>query len=279
MATYAIGDIQGCYDVLLRLLDRLDFDPSKHKLWFVGDLVNRGPDSLRVLRFVKNLGDRAVVVLGNHDLHLLALAAGNLKHAKKSNLHEVLEAPDREELLDWLRHRPLMHHDAKKRFSMLHAGLPPQWGLEKALGCARELETVLRSPDYRDYLHAMYGNQPDRWADGLTGMERLRFITNCFTRLRYCDSDGTLALSEKGPPGTQPASLLPWFAVPHRATRNDRIIIGHWSTLGYRAEHNVWALDTGCFWGGRLTAIRVRKQKPIVPVDLDCVPSPRIGHQ
>jgi bis(5'-nucleosyl)-tetraphosphatase (symmetrical) len=270
MATYAIGDIQGCYDALLRLLEHLRFDPAGDKLWLVGDLVNRGPDSLRVLRFVKDLGEQAVVVLGNHDLHLLALAAGNPKHAKKSNLHEVLEADDREELTDWLRYRPLVHYDAKKRFAMLHAGLPPQWDLAKALACARELEAALRGPDYGEFLHAMYGNQPGRWSEDLTGMDRLRFITNCLTRLRYCDAEGNLALKDKGPPGSQAANALPWYAVPGRASRDQRIVFGHWSTLGYLAEHNVWGLDTGCLWGGTLTAIRITKNKPIVPIGVPC---------
>jgi len=270
MATYAIGDIQGCYNELRRLLDRLGFDPTNDKLWLAGDLVNRGPDSLRVLRFVKSLGDGAVVVLGNHDLHLLALGAGNPSHAKKSNLHEVLDAPDCEELLHWLRHRPLMHYDERKRFAMIHAGLPPQWDLTTALRCARELEDALRGPDYADYLDAMYGNEPSRWSEALTGMERLRFITNCLTRLRYCDADGKLALKEKGAPGTQPPNLVPWYLVPGRATREVRIICGHWSTLGYRAEENVWSLDTGCLWGRQLTAIRVRKQRPIEPLSVDC---------
>jgi bis(5'-nucleosyl)-tetraphosphatase (symmetrical) len=274
MATYAIGDIQGCYDALQRLLDKLTFDPANDELWLVGDLVNRGPHSLEVLRWVRALGDRAVVVLGNHDLHLLALGAGNRKYGKKSNLREVLEAPDRDELLDWLRHRPLMHYDGRKGFAMVHAGLPPQWDLPTALACAGEVEAALRGPDYRDYLHAMYGNQPAAWTQSLAGMDRLRFITNCLTRLRYCELDGTLNLKEKGPPGTQPPGCLPWFEVPSRATRDDRIIFGHWSTLGYLATDNVWALDSGCLWGGHLTGIRVRKQKPIVPVQLDCPADP-----
>lgn len=270
MATYAIGDIQGCYDQFRCLLDKLRFDPDRHKLWLVGDLVNRGPSSLEVLRFVRSLGDRAVVVLGNHDLHLLALGAGNMEYGKKSNLHEVLEAPDRDQLLDWLRHRPLMHHDAEKGFAMVHAGLPPQWDLAKAQSCAREVEAALRGTDYAHYLHHMYGNEPAKWSESLTGMDRLRFITNCLTRLRYCTVDGTLALKEKGPIGSQGSMHLPWFQVPSRATSRDRIIFGHWSTLGYRADSNIWALDSGCLWGGRLTAIRVRKKKPVTPVQLDC---------
>jgi bis(5'-nucleosyl)-tetraphosphatase (symmetrical) len=270
MATYAIGDIQGCYDALRRLLDRLSFDPGKDKLWLVGDLVNRGPRSADVLRFMKGLGDRATVVLGNHDLHLLALGAGNLKHASKSNLHGVLEAPDREELLEWLRHRPLMHYDAKKRFAVVHAGLPPQWDLSLALSCARELETALRGTDYREYLHEMYGNEPSRWSDGLVGMDRLRFITNCLTRIRYCHLDGGLDLKQKGVPGSQPPELVPWFSHPTRRSGEVRILFGHWSALGYLAKHNVWALDTGCLWGSSLTAVRVQKSRPMVPVSVDC---------
>jgi len=270
MATYAIGDIQGCFDELRRLLDRLHFDPARDKLWFVGDLVNRGPLSVDVLRFIKMLGNRAVAVLGNHDLHLLALGAGNPRHASKSNLHGVLEAPDRDELLEWLRHRPVMHYDTKKRFALVHAGLPPQWDLEQALSCARELERTLRGPNYRDYLHDMYGNEPSRWSESLTGMDRLRFITNCVTRLRFCDLEGNLDLREKGIPGTQPPHLLPWFSHPDRATRDVRIICGHWSALGYVAKNNVWALDTGCLWGSSLTAIRVHSYLPIVPMSVDC---------
>ena len=271
MATYAVGDIQGCYTELRQLLDRIGFDPVADNLWSVGDLVNRGPDSLSVLRWFKALGDRAVVVLGNHDLHLLALAAGNDKHAKKSTLDEVLSAPDREELLDWLRHRPVMHVDEKKRFAMIHAGLPPQWDLAQARACAAELETELRGPGYRDFLLAMYGNQPDLWSPDLAGADRLRFITNCFTRLRYCDPEGRLLLNEKAAPGLQSDGAIPWFKVPGRAPRDNRIVAGHWSTLGYVAEHNIWALDTGCLWGGSLTAVRIRRKKPIKVFELDCV--------
>jgi bis(5'-nucleosyl)-tetraphosphatase (symmetrical) len=270
MATYAVGDIQGCYDELRALLDRIGFDPVADRLWLVGDLVNRGPESLSVLRYVKALGDQAVVVLGNHDLHLLALAVGNDRHAKKSNLDEVLSAPDRDDILDWLRHRPLMHVDEKKRFAMVHAGLPPQWDLAQASACAKELEAELQGPGYADFLHAMYGNQPDLWSPELSGTDRLRFITNCFTRLRYCDIEGRLLLDEKALPDSQPEHAIPWFKVPGRATRDERIVFGHWSTLGYLAEHNAWALDSGCLWGGTLTAVRIRRKKPIKVFDLDC---------
>jgi bis(5'-nucleosyl)-tetraphosphatase (symmetrical) len=270
MATYAIGDVQGCYDALRDLLDRIGFDPRNDTLWFVGDLVNRGPDSLAVLRFLKSLGDRTVVVLGNHDLHLLARAEGQTRNARKDNLDDILTAPDRDEVLTWLRHRPLMHHDADRRFTMVHAGLPPQWDLALALACARELETVLRGPDYRGFLAAMYGDEPKIWSADLAGTDRLRFITNCLTRMRYCDPSGRLDLSAKGHPGTQPAGTLPWFRIPWRATRAERIVFGHWSTLKWLAEDNVWSLDTGCLWGGHLTAIRIRRKKEIQRYEVEC---------
>ena len=270
MAIHAIGDIQGCYDELRLLLDRLRFDPAADWLWFVGDLVNRGPASLQVLRFARALGERAIVVLGNHDLHLLALAAGNRRHARKSNLDAVLAAPDRDELLHWLRHRPLLHHDAEHRILLVHAGLPPQWDLAEAQACAREVEVVLRGPDHRDWFHVMYGNQPERWSPGLTGTERRRFIVNCLTRLRFCTLDGALALGEKGELGSQAPGLVPWFKVPGRRTRDQRIVFGHWSTLGYWQGDNVWAIDSGCLWGGGLTALRIDGPRPMTPFRLDC---------
>ncbi|NCA69906.1 MAG: symmetrical bis(5'-nucleosyl)-tetraphosphatase [Sphingobacteriia bacterium] len=271
MSIYAIGDIQGCYDELRRLLDLIRFDPAADRLWLVGDLVNRGPDSLAVMRFVRDLGDRAIVVLGNHDLHLLALAEGNTRHAAKSTLDEILAAPDRDELLHWLSHRPLLHQDPAIGFTLIHAGLPPQWDLDLAAACARELEAALRGPLRRDFLLSMYGNKPKRWSSDLTGIERLRFITNALTRMRFCTRDGTLALGEKGEIGSQAPGLLPWFRVPGRQTRNQRIIFGHWSTLGYLAEDNVWALDSGCLWGRALTAIRIDASAPIRPIQIDCL--------
>jgi bis(5'-nucleosyl)-tetraphosphatase (symmetrical) len=254
MATYAIGDIQGCESELIRLLERLRFDPARDRLWFAGDLVNRGPGSLGVLRLVHSLDACSTVVLGNHDLHLLALAAGNLSHAKNSNLEAILEAPDRDELLHWLRHRPLMHHDPRRGYTLVHAGLPPQWTLTEALALARELEETLRGPGWLD----------------LEGMDRLRFVTNCLTRLRWCAADGTLALKEKGSLDSHPQGLYPWFQCPGRLTRGDRIVFGHWSTIGYWDRDNVWGIDSGCLWGGNLTAIRLRRTKPVEPVHLPC---------
>ncbi len=269
MAVYAVGDIQGCYDELRRALDAIRFDPVSDCLWFVGDLVNRGPKSLEVLRFVRGLGAAAVCVLGNHDLHLLALAAGNTRHQNEPSLTAVMAAPDREELLDWLRLRPLIHRDPDLDFLMLHAGLPPQWDPATAIGCAQELEQVLRSTDSQTFFMHMYGDRPDLWDPALTGMERLRFITNCLTRLRFCDRDGRLELKEKGPPGSQAAGRLPWFEHPQRATQDMRILFGHWSTLGFRTAHNVWALDSGCLWGGALTLLRI-DQTPPHPYTMPC---------
>jgi len=270
MAVYAIGDIQGCHDEMRAALDGVGFDPASDRLWLVGDLVNRGPKSLEVLRYVRSLGDAAVCVLGNHDLHLLALASGNLRKAGKDTLSEVLKAPDREELLHWLRHRPLLHHDPAIGFAMLHAGLPPQWTIEQAGAYAREVEAILRSDEHLEYFDEMYGNKPHTWSEELRGLDRLRFITNCFTRLRFCTAEGRLGLKEKGPPGSQsPKSGIPWYEHPQRASRDTRIVFGHWSTLGYLARHNVWAIDSGCLWGGELTLLRLDAEPPR-PTHLDC---------
>lgn len=258
MATYAIGDIQGCHDDLMRLLDRVGFDPSQDRLWFAGDLVNRGPESLAVLRFVKGLGRHAVSVLGNHDLHLLAVAAGTAKLRKSDTLDEILAAPDRDELLDWLQHRPLLHHDDSLGYTLVHAGLPPQWDLEQAQACAGELQAVLQGPGFLDFFRDMYGDEPSRWHVSLTGMDRLRFIVNCFTRLRFVGPQGELELKTKGAPGSQPHGYLPWYQVPGRKNGGLRILFGHWSTVGeIQAAHNALGLDTGCVWGGRLTALRL----------------------
>ncbi len=271
MAVYAIGDVQGCYDQLRLLLDLIEFDPEKDKLWFAGDLVNRGPDSLKVLRFVKGLGKSAVSVLGNHDLHLLALSESIDKHKDPNNtLEQVLKAPDRDELLHWLRQRPLMHHSSKRNISIVHAGLPPQWDIPTAMQRAAELESILQGDSYQEYLHNMYGNLPDRWDPKLKGMDRLRFITNCFTRLRYCNQDGSISMKENCAPGNQNPTLTPWYNVPERASKGKRILFGHWSTLGYGQHGDVWSLDSGCLWGGALTALRIRKHKDPILFQQDC---------
>lgn len=257
MATYAIGDIQGCNDELQRLLDHIHFDPGRDHLWLVGDLVNRGPDSLAVLRFIKSLDDRAITVLGNHDLHTLAVANGHLKYHRNDNIDDILHADDRDELTHWLRNLPLLHHDASLNFTMIHAGLPPQWNLETAQACANEVEAILKSDTHVEFLDRMYGNEPDIWNEELEGWDRLRFITNCFSRLRYCDADGKLALEEKGSPGSQASDLMPWFEVPNRKSEKLRIVFGHWSTLGPIDSDTVYPIDTGCLWGDSLTALRL----------------------
>jgi bis(5'-nucleosyl)-tetraphosphatase (symmetrical) len=258
MAVYAIGDLQGCLDPLKRLLDRIAFDPAGDQLWFCGDLVNRGPASLETLRFVRNLGDAAVCVLGNHDLHLLAIAWDDHRAPKKRDtLEDVLTAPDSGELLEWLRRRPLLHHDPQREFTMVHAGLPPQWDLETAQAAATELETVLGGNRFVDFLRSMYGNLPDRWHEGLAGADRLRYIVNAFTRMRYIRQDGSLDLDNNGPTHRAPPDLVPWFRFPGRRSEGLRVVFGHWSTLGEMTHDEVFSLDTGCVWGGRLTALRL----------------------
>ena len=255
MATYAIGDIQGCYDPLQRLLDQLRFDPAHDKLWFVGDLVNRGPQSLEVLRFVKALGVSAITVLGNHDLHLLAMDAGHGRQHKGDTLDAVLAAPDRDELLHWLRHQRLAWRESD--YLLVHAGVLPGWTVDDTLRLAAEAEAALQSDDYREFFGQMYGNAPSVWDESLTGMARLRMIVNVFTRLRYCTPAGELDFHQKGAPGTQPAPLVPWFDMPGQQVTEATIIFGHWSTLGLIARHNLIALDTGCLWGRDLTAVRL----------------------
>jgi bis(5'-nucleosyl)-tetraphosphatase (symmetrical) len=257
LATYAIGDVQGCYDELRQLLDRIAYEPGRDRLWLTGDLVNRGPRSAQVLRLVRALGESAVVVLGNHDLHLLALAEGDDEVRAEDNLADVLLAEDRDELLHWLRHRPLLHHDEALGLTLIHAGLPPQWGLDEARAHAAEVEQTLRGPAYEELFAHMYGDEPSCWSPELGDWDRLRFIVNCLTRLRYCDRAGHIALHEKGPPGSQPQGLLPWFAVPERRSRSMRVLFGHWSALSYHVGNGFFALDSGCIWGGRLTALRL----------------------
>lgn len=267
MAIYAIGDVQGCYDDLLRLLEHIQFNETNDQLWFAGDLVNRGPKSLETLRFVKNLGDAAITVLGNHDMHLLAASCTQKIAQKKDALTQVLEAPDCEELIDWLRFRPLFHHNAD--FCLLHAGLPPQWDFKKTKKMAALVEQTLRSPDYPVFLKQMYGNKPNIWSSDLKGAARLRFIVNCFTRMRYCDINGKLDFTNSGPLGSQPKELIPWFELPNRKSADLRIICGHWSTLGYYQANNCYAIDTGCLWGGQLTAIKLGD--PVERYSIDCL--------
>jgi len=268
MATYAVGDIQGCFDDLLRLLSAVSFDPKKDTLWCAGDLVNRGPQSLETLRFVKNLGDSAKVVLGNHDLHLLAISMGNHKHASEDSLDDVLNAPDSHELLHWLRHQPLLHEDKALNWCMIHAGLPPQWTLTQAKHYAQEVERVLQGDEHPHFFANMYGNKPNLWHDSLTGMARLRFITNCFTRLRYCADNGALKLKEKQAPSPERNDIIPWFDMPDRQSEAHPIIFGHWSTLGYHQHRNTICLDSGCLWGGTLTLIELCQ--PIRTVSVAC---------
>lgn len=278
MAIYAIGDVQGCFDDLLALLDAISFDPADDRLWFAGDLVNRGPRSLEVLRFVRDMGERAITVLGNHDIHLMAVAGGHTQVRRKDTFHDILNAPDRDELLHWLRHQPLLHHDENLGITMIHAGLPPQWDLATARACAAEVGAALRGADCHDYLAAIYGDTPGQWSPALGSWDRLRFITNCLTRMRYCDAQGRLALREKGPPGTQPPGYFPWFAVPHRASTNMEIVFGHWSTLGVCDTLGVHHIDTGCVWGGTLTALRLdrgsreKRERTGMPCGGECAP-------
>jgi bis(5'-nucleosyl)-tetraphosphatase (symmetrical) len=255
MATYAIGDVQGSNSSLQKLLADISFDARHDRLWFVGDLVNRGTESLQCLRFVRSLGDGAVTVLGNHDLHLLGVAEGAARMRNGDTLQPVLDAPDREELLDWLRHRPMLHIEGEH--VLVHAGLLPQWSVGKANALAQEVESALRSSGRRDFLAAMYGNHPDCWSDGLKGFDRLRVIVNAMARMRLCTPGGRMEFSHKGEPANHPAGYLPWFDVPLRKSADSTVICGHWSALGLKIEHNLLSLDTGCLWGGALTAVRL----------------------
>ncbi len=264
MAIYAIGDIQGCYNELRRLIDKVAFDPTPDTLWFTGDLVNRGPDSLSVLRFVKSLGSNAITVLGNHDLHLLACALNGQKTRRKDTFSDVLEAPDRDELIAWLTTLPLAYHDTQQDYLLVHAGLHPSWTIAHALALAREVETVLRD-EPATILREMYGDTPTQWCKSLTPRARRRFVVNCFTRIRYCRKNGQLELKSKGEPGSQGSSLAPWYTLPTRRETTTRIVFGHWSTLRLsaadRERFRVYPLDTGAVWGGQLTALRLHDRR------------------
>jgi bis(5'-nucleosyl)-tetraphosphatase (symmetrical) len=265
MATLAIGDVQGCYDQLMRLLERAGFDERRDVLWFVGDLINRGPQSVETLRFVMRLGDRQVTVLGNHDLTLLAVAAGIKKPHRGDTFDELLAAPDRDELVDWLRHRKMMH--AEGGHAMVHAGLLPQWTIAQALALAREVEAALQGPKHREFLRQMYGNEPARWRNDLAGYDRLRVVVNAMARLRLIKPDGTMDFSHKTGLDRVPAGYLPWYDEPGRLSRGSRILFGHWAALGLLQREDVVCLDTGCVWGRALSALRLEDGRLF---QLDC---------
>lgn len=262
MATYAIGDLQGCLDPLQDLLGYIDFSPARDALWFVGDLVNRGPQSLETLRFVKGLGDRAVTVLGNHDLHLVMQAAGYGKRNAEDTLDAILGAPDCAELLAWLRAQPLCHaaRIGNRDWLLVHAGLLPAWTSEQALALSEEVRDALRAANHVEFLAHMWGSEPAAWRDDLAGWDRLRVVVNAMTRMRYVHPDGRMefrAPGNKAPPSQGPAGCVPWFDAPGRRSADVAVVCGHWSALGYVARDDLLALDTGCLWGGTLTAVRL----------------------
>ncbi len=258
MGVYAIGDIQGCYDPFCRLLEAIRFEPGEDTLWLTGDLVNRGPKSLKTLRLVRELGDSVVTVLGNHDLHLIALASGAIGNRKNfASLDRLLAADDRDELVDWLRHRPLLHYDEDMDSLLVHAGIYPTWTIRKALARAAEVETALRSKRYVDFLENMYGDTPWKWRGTIKGNRRLRFIVNTLTRMRMLTSTGRLNFSFAGSPHRARSGQVPWFLYPDNAWGQTRIVFGHWSALGLITLPNLLSLDTGCVWGRQLTAVRI----------------------
>jgi len=259
MAIYAVGDVQGCHAELVQLLDQIAFDQAADQLWLVGDLVNRGPGSLEVLRLVKSLGDSAITVLGNHDLHLLAMAEGVAEPSCHDTLDGILDAPDREELLQWLRGQHLLH--VQDNWVLVHAGLLPQWSVVLAESLAREVETELQGDNYATFLARMYGNSPHQWDDTLSGYKRLRVIVNAFTRMRICTKQGEMEFKFKGEVENIPEGYMPWFDIPKRASAKATVIFGHWSALGLKLTPNVIALDTGCLWGGPMTAIRLEDRQ------------------
>jgi bis(5'-nucleosyl)-tetraphosphatase (symmetrical) len=255
MATIAIGDVQGCFDQLMRLLERADFDERRDVLWFVGDLVNRGPRSAQVVRFAKSLGPRQVTVLGNHDLALMVVAEGIAKPHRGDTFGELLSAPDRDELLAWLRRQKMMH--AGNGYAMVHAGLLPQWSIEQALTLAREVEGALQGPAHRDFLMHLYGNEPARWRDDLAGYDRLRVVVNAMTRMRLVTPGGTMDFSHKAGLADAPPGHLPWYDAPGRVSGSTPILFGHWAALGLLQRADVVCLDTGCVWGRALSALRL----------------------
>ena len=258
---WVIGDLQGCCSPLNELLMQPELIQNPDdRFWFAGDIVNRGPNSLGSLRRIIEMGDRATVVLGNHDLHLLAVAAGVSGQSASDTLDDILNAPDARELIDWMRHQPMAHY--AHGHLMVHAGVLAQWDVQKTLALAAEVESALRGPDWKDRLEHMYGNKPALWSDDLKGHKRLRIIVNALTRMRLCNSAGEMEFSQKGAP-REGGDLMPWFDVPDRLTHDDTIVFGHWSTLGLLMRNDVICLDTGCVWGGKLTALRLRDKKVI----------------
>ena len=269
MTTLAIGDIQGCYDSLCRLLDLCAFDPASDRLWLVGDLVNRGPQSLETLRLIKSLGPAALTVLGNHDLYLLMVAEGGAKfRGKDDTIQPILDAPDCTELLDWLRQQPLCHTEGE--FCLVHAGLLPQWTAARARKLAREVEAELQGPKYRKFITNLWGSEPSCWSDDLTGAPRLRVIVNAMTRMRFCTPEGIMELKTKGELANAPAGHLPWFDAPNRKSADAVLVTGHWSALGLKITPNLLALDSGCLWGGHLTALRLEDRRLF---QVDCSPT------
>ena len=264
MSTYAIGDVHGCYSELQDLLKKINFDANKDRLWFTGDLIGRGPHSLETLRFVKRLN--AITVLGNHDLHFLASVRREAGINERDSVNDILNAPDRDGLLNWLQNLPLIHHDQESGFTLIHAGLPPEWDLSSAIACGREVESYLRSDRAETFFGNMYGDKPDKWSEELQSWDRLRFVINSFTRLRYCAPDGALTMTESRPPGAQPEPYIPWFQVQHRKSKALKIIFGHWASihLGHIKDfkpYHVYPLDTGCSAGRELTAMRLEDEE------------------
>ncbi|RCL44947.1 MAG: symmetrical bis(5'-nucleosyl)-tetraphosphatase [Candidatus Thioglobus sp.] len=268
MATYAIGDIQGCYQQLRQLLDKLAFDANQDRLWLVGDLVNRGPQSLQTLQYIRSLGSAVSCVLGNHDIHLIACHAGVKTCKPSSSLTQILRHPEADDIVTWLRHQPLLHFDQHLNWLMVHAGLLPQWDFALAQQCAQAVEAQLKSADYAEFLRDAYGDTPAQWQDNLSPQERLRISLNAFTRLRVCDQYGRMNFEFKGELGAQAEDLHAWFEVPRKSSQL-RIVFGHWSALGLKRSKNILAIDTGCLWGQQLTAARLDTE-PATIISLDC---------
>nr|WP_174407402.1 symmetrical bis(5'-nucleosyl)-tetraphosphatase [Basilea psittacipulmonis] len=261
---WAIGDVQGCGDTLVKLLSQPLISDENTQYWFAGDLINRGPKSLQTLRYIMSLGDKAVCVLGNHDLHLLAVYAGIRTMNKSDTLQEILDAPDVEDIIDWLRSKPLAYYSCGHL--MVHAGVMSRWDLETTLRLSNEVSQALQSKKWQKYLKKMYGNEPNQWKESLTGSKRLRVIVNGFTRMRMCNRKGGMEFTYKDSPEKVKDALMPWFDVPGRLTENERIVFGHWSTLGLKITKHLLALDTGCVWGGQLSAVRLKDNR-LIQVD------------